>query len=202
MRGHQHGQRQGRQRRDIDALAETHVRKHGRQRGEPAELDGEEEDEQIADEEFRHRDRDQRDDVGEPVDPLAFVDGREDAEADRQRHRDQRGIAGQEQRVLEFRRDRGQDVALVGQRLAEIAVQGAEEPVEIADIGRLIEAEFVAEHRQRVRRAPWPSTAVATSPGRICVAAKIRTETASSVSRPRTTRVSNQSKHRVAPATG
>ncbi len=40
------------------------------------------------------------------------------------------------------------DVALVGQRDAEIAVQHAEEPAQVARVGGLIEAEFMAEGRK------------------------------------------------------
>jgi hypothetical protein len=85
-----------------------------------------------------------------------FVDGRDDAEADRQRHGDERRIAGQEHGVVELGRDRGDDVALVGQGHAQIAPQRVEEPLEVADIGRPVETEFMPEDGQRLGRGTLP----------------------------------------------
>ena len=48
--------------------------------------------------------------------------------------------------------DRGGDVLAAGQRGAEIAGQNAAEPAEIADIGRIVEAEFGAQIGERLRR--------------------------------------------------
>ena len=69
---------------------------------------------------------------------------------------------------------------LVGERAAEIAVQHAEKPGQ--DSGRTrgpIEPEFEARNtRSAIQRvACCPSTADATSPGRIWVQMKISTET-------------------------
>jgi len=73
-------------------------------------------------------------------------DRREDAEPHRQRHGDAGGVAGQEHRVDEARRQLVDDDALVGQRLAEVAVQDAQQPGQVAQVSRLIEAQFGAEN--------------------------------------------------------
>jgi hypothetical protein len=152
MRRDDHGQRQGGQRRYIEPLADSHSRKHGRQRREPCEIDRKNNDEDIADEKFRNRNGDQGQDIGDPIGGASLIDRRYNAKADGDRHSDDRGIAGEEQRVLESRQELFDNDALVGQRLAEITVQNAEQPAEISDIGRLIEPELGSEHFQRVRR--------------------------------------------------
>ncbi len=45
-----------------------------------------------------------------------------------------------------------EDVALVGQRDAEVAAQGAEQPFQVADVGRPVEAQFMAEDGERFGR--------------------------------------------------
>ena len=81
------------------------------------------------------------------------------------------------------------DVALVGQRPAEIAVQDPEQPGEVADIGRACRARVPAEHPQGVGGRLLPEDGGGDVPGRICVQTKISTETARSVNIPSPARV-------------
>ncbi len=74
------------------------------------------------------------------------------AEQDGQRHRDRGGAEGQEQRVPQPAGDGGADVLAAGQRRAEVAGQHAAQPAEIAHIGRVVEAELLAQVGERFRR--------------------------------------------------
>ena len=121
-------------------------------RREPAELDRDVFDEEIGEEIFRHGDRHQRHDIHEPVEDAALPDRRQQSEADRQRHGDDRRISRQEHRVGEARRDLLQDVAPVGERLAEIAVQRAKQPLEETNIGGLVEPEIEPHLGERLGR--------------------------------------------------
>ena len=60
--------------------------------------------------------------------------------------------AGEEQRVLEAAADRGGDVLPAGQRGAEISRQHPAQPAEVAEIGRIVEAELLAQIGQRLWR--------------------------------------------------
>ena len=70
--------------------------------------------------------------------------GRE-AETDRERDGDDRRIGCEEHGVGEARRDFRQHIAAVGERMAEIAAQRAEQPFDIAEDRRLIETEIQAQ---------------------------------------------------------
>ncbi len=59
---------------------------HGRQRIEPAILDGEEEHQDIGDEEFGRGNGRERDRIDDAVEPAVTVERRQDAEKQRQRH--------------------------------------------------------------------------------------------------------------------
>ena len=75
----------------------------------------------------------------------ALPDRREQSETDGERHRDGRRVGGQEHRIGETRRDLRQHIAAVGERMAEIAVQRAEQPVEEPQDRRPVEAEVEAQ---------------------------------------------------------
>ena len=77
---------------------------------------------------------------------------RRETEADREGHSHDRRIGRQEHRVAEARRDLLQNVAAIGERIAEVALQRPEEPHEIAHDRRPIEAEIEAELGQAFGR--------------------------------------------------
>ena len=140
-----------RQRDRRQPFAEAHAVIDGGREGGDAELNREEQDQQVADEELRQRDRRQRDDVDDLVgQPVAELHG-EHAERDRERHGDQRGEEGEEQRVSEPLADLFADRVLAGPGGAEIALDGAAEPVEVAFGQRLVEAEILADVFDRLR---------------------------------------------------
>ena len=94
----------------------------------------------------------ERRDGDEAVEEGVAVAHREHAEHDGERHGDDGGGKGEEERVAEALADVGRDVLAVRVALAEIALHGAAEPLEIADDGRLIEAELGADIGDRLRR--------------------------------------------------
>ena len=145
-------ERQHRQEGVIEPVEERRVGEHVGERGKPAEIDRDVFDQEIGEKIFRHRDRHQRDDIDQPVEHAALPDRRGEAEADGERNGDHRGVGREEHGVGEARRDLLQDVAPVGQRMAEIAVQRAEQPLEITHDGRPVEAEVEPQLRQIFRR--------------------------------------------------
>ena len=84
-----------------------------------------------------------------------------------------RSNASQEQCILELLHQFGKDFTLVGQRMSEVALNGAGKPFEITDSSRPFKPSSSRKAARVSGVAPWPSTALATSPGRISVAAKI-----------------------------
>ena len=174
-------QRQHRQERIVEAVDETRVRRHVGERGKPAKIDRDIFDEKIGEEIFRHRDRHQGEEVDQPVEDAALPDRRQEPEADRQRHRDHRRIGGEKHRIGEARRDFRQHVAAIGERMAEIAAQRPEQPVE--------ESQDAGRSRPRSRRslarlsgvAEFCRIAEARSPGKISVPMKMRTDAANRV---------------------
>jgi len=133
-------------------LQEGHAVVDGGDRREPLQLHGEEEDQQVADEEFRQRGRCEREARNHLVDrPVAVTHGQE-AEQNRQRNGDDRRPEGEEQRVPQPRTQGGRNVLPSGQGCPQIACQDATQPTEIADVGRVVEAEFLTQISQRLRR--------------------------------------------------
>ena len=118
------------------------------QAGEPSQLHGEEEDQDIGDEVFRERDRGQRGGRDQLVQDRIAVKRGQKAQKQRQRDGDHRGMAGQEEGVEGPDGDQLSDRALVGERHAEVALQRARDPGQIAQGGRLVQAQLLAQGGQ------------------------------------------------------
>ena len=152
MRSNDEHERQGRQGRDVEPFAYAHALEDRRKGGEPGEIDREKNDENVAYEKLRHRDRDKSDDVRKPVRELAFAKRRQNAESDPYRHGKHRRVACEKKRIEEARPELLEDVALIRQRDTEIAMKHAEKPAEVADISGLIETKLLSEDLQTLRR--------------------------------------------------
>ena len=187
-RGAGHAHHVGEARRSVSASAgsaiacmrshEGHAVIDGGDAREPLQLHGEEVDEHVADEEFGKRGRGEREARDQLVDPAVAIAHGDQAEDDRQRHGT---IAAQKARNSVFQSRPPSDVAMSCRLVSAVPRSPVSTPpsqLEIADIGRIVEAELLAQIGERLRRRRWPRIDWATSPGRICVPAKIRTETA------------------------
>ena len=171
VRQHHEGEHEDRQGDGLDLVDQAHAvvdQRHGGEAQvlqEPAlhavaeefhrldqqgQLDRQQEDQDVADHEFGNGDGRQRDRGDQLVGPAVLVAHREEAEGDRQRHRDQRGPEGEKERVLEPSADAFGDVAPVGERGAEVTLQDAAEPAEIARHRRVVQAQFGAQVGERL----------------------------------------------------
>ena len=149
---HDHqNQRDHRQKGVIEAIDEACFGRHVGERGKPAKIDGDIFDEEIGKEILRHRDCHQGEDVDQPVEDAALADRRQEPEADRERHRDNCSIGGEKHRIGEARRDLRQHVAAIGERMAEIAMQHSEQPVEKSQNRWPIQTQVKAQLGQALR---------------------------------------------------
>ncbi|MCY1236865.1 hypothetical protein D9M72_495380 [compost metagenome] len=157
--GHAHhmGEHDENQRRDRkcyrrETFSEAHAVIDGRGEGRDAIFDGEEHDQEIADEELGQRDGCERHDVDDLVrQPVAELN-RQHAEADGERHGNERCEEGEKQRIAEALADLLADRILAGPGGAEIAFDGTAEPGQVAFGPGLVEAEILADVFNRLRR--------------------------------------------------
>src|SRR5690606_28506447 len=112
----------------------------------------EEEDQHIADEEFRQYSRGQRDARNRLVNRAVAVAGGKQPEQDRERHRDGSRAEDEEQRVSEPLADRRGEVATVRKGRAENFGQYAPQPTEIAHDRRIVEPQLGTKVGQGLRR--------------------------------------------------
>ena len=112
---------------------------------QPAQVDGEELDQHIADHEHRHREADHRQAHHETVDPGAVLPRRDHAERHRDRDREDDGRQRDRDRRLDALADHLQDRDVRDQRHPEIAVQQLADPGEELDVQRLVQPERGAD---------------------------------------------------------
>src|SRR6266545_7492144 len=117
----------------------------------PAELDREQQDQQQAGPEARHGDAELGQDHGQIVAPAAVARRREDAQWDGGEGHEAARQDGQRQRDVQPGEDETRDRDVVLDRAAEITRERAAHPSQVLDRQRLVQAEGVAEPRDRVR---------------------------------------------------
>ena len=154
VRDHHQRQRQRRQDGAVDPVPEPQLVADVGDAREPAEMDRHHEDQDVGDEELGEGDGAQREDVDRAVVEGVAVERRQDAEGQRQRNRDDRGDEREEQRVLQAHAHELGNLALVGERLTEIALHDAAEPGDVALVRRQVELQLAAKRGDRLRRRP------------------------------------------------
>ena len=97
-----------------------------------------------------------------------------DAERQRQRHREQRGDAGELQVLTSRPPISVGDRHAVGIGGAEVAVEQAAKPAQEAQDRRVVEMHGLAQAGDGLRVAAWPSRICAVSPGSMLVAKNTR----------------------------
>jgi hypothetical protein len=127
----------------------------GEARQQPV-LHRDEQDQQQAEEIFGQRDRGQRHHIRHPVEERAAERGRGDAEAHRQRHRDHRGIASKRHRIPEPRPEQVSHRLAVREGLAQISLDDARGPAEVARDRPRVQPELLAQRGERFRRGILP----------------------------------------------
>ena len=112
---------------------------------QPAQVDGENLDQDVADHEHRHREADHRQSHHEAVDPGAVLPRRDHAERHRDQDRKDDGRQRDRDRRLDALADHFQHRHVRDQRHPEIAVQELADPGEELDVERLVQAERGAD---------------------------------------------------------
>ena len=112
---------------------------------QPAQVDGENLDQHIADHEHRHRKADHRQSHHEAVDPGAVLPRRDHAERHRDHDRENDGRHRDRDRRLDALADHLQHRQVGNQRGAEIAMQQLADPGEELRVERLVQAERGAD---------------------------------------------------------
>jgi hypothetical protein len=123
-----------------------------RQRRQPFQIDGEDQRGGGRDHEFRHGDDADGEDGDDPVVEGAAQHRRGDAERQSDRHREERGDAGELQRVDEAPGDEVGDRHFIGIGRAEIALQQPDRPAQETKERRLVEMHGRAEAGDGFRR--------------------------------------------------
>jgi hypothetical protein len=106
---------------------------------------GEKEDQDVGHEELGEGDRRERGGIGEPVEEGVAEQRREDAQHQRQGHRDGGGIARERQRVAKATPDQVGHGLPVGEAFAEDRRAARRQPVDVAHMHRVVEAQPFAQ---------------------------------------------------------
>ena len=152
VRDHHQGEGQGGQDGPIDPFPEFEVAADIRDAGEHAEVDREHQDQDIGDEEFGKRDRGQGKDVDRAVVKAVAVKRRQNAQGKGQRNRDGGSQGGEKQGVEQPAADQFGDLALIGERAPEVALNDAEQPIEVTLVRRQVELQLAPKRGHGFRR--------------------------------------------------
>ncbi|MDT4867294.1 hypothetical protein FQZ97_1021930 [compost metagenome] len=152
VRGDHQGQGQRRQEGRLQVLGQA---RRGRDIGdgrEQRELHRQQQDEDVADEELGQRHRGQGNHIDHAIEDRVLVERREQAQEQRQGHRDQGRVGGQEEGVEQPLADQLGHRPAIGQRDAEVAAQAAQQPVEVTRERGLVQPQFMPQRGQRLWR--------------------------------------------------
>ena len=153
VRGHDDGECEGGKPYGGHELADARFRAVQDDRREPRQGDREAEHQDGGDDELGDAHPDQADRGDHMVRPAVAVQAREDAEDDRAGDGEEDGHQGDERGVAEVQADFAADRLAGHEGEAEVAVQGAADPVDVPLPGGLVEFQFLAEGGDGVRRS-------------------------------------------------
>ena len=120
--------------------------------GKPSELDSKCENQQVGDEEVRHRYCAEADNAHDPIDDAVLADGGQNTEGNCQRDRNACSDPGEEESILQSEADLLDNRPTVGERCAKISLCETREPVPVAKDRRIMEAQRTADRLHRFRR--------------------------------------------------